>query len=396
VTPREKVLSVGVAIAVSVVVGNYGLQSIRKGLEVKSNEADRLRTEVTRRETVITDGLLDRIKINRVSTGSLPTNREKAAADYRSWLITLINDAGLSQSKQTFIGDTDEKGVYRKLKFTVSGRGTIENLTKLLHQYYSKDYLHRISQLKISLVPREAYQLDINLVSEVLAIDAASATQEEPTTTSHRIAKSIQQYDETIVGRNLFSPANHQPKLSTTAAAPAIKGEPINYTPSVSDSDPGQSVRFEIIGDYPEEMRIDGATGALAWTPQATGNTDITIRATDSGLPATWAEQKVTIAVSDPPPPIAPPKPEPKMDVAAQSFVSGLTAGREGPQAWVRSRMDGKTIYLKKGDQLSLGTVQGTVISVGANYMELETEGVRWTVGLDESLADAYQRMKTD
>jgi hypothetical protein len=396
VTPREKVLSIGVAVAVSFVAVNYGLQSVRKGLEVKSNEADRLRSELTRRDTIITDGLLDRLKINMVSLGSLPTNREKAAADYRSWLITLINEAGLSQSKQSFIGDTDEKGVYRKLKFAISGRGTIENLTKLLHQYYSKDYLHRISQLKISLVPREAYQLDINLVSEVLAIDAASATQKEPESVSHRVAKSIQDYDKTIVGRNLFSPANHQPKLASTASTQAIKGEQLSFKPSVSDSDPGQSVRFEIIGDRPEDMRIDGATGALAWTPVETGSTKVKIRATDNGLPATWAEQEVTIAVSDPPPPIAPPKPELKMDVAAQSFVSALLAGREGPEAWVRSRMDGKTIYLKKGDQLSLGSVQGTVTSVGANYIELETEGVRWTVGLDESLADAYQRMKTD
>jgi hypothetical protein len=396
VTPREKVLSVGVAIAVSFVVGNYGLQSIRKGMEVKSNEVDRLRSELTRRDTVITDGLLDRLKINRVANGSLPTNREKAAADYRSWLITLINDAGLSQSKQTFIGDTDEKGVYRKLKFSISGRGTIENLTKLLHQYYSKDYLHRISQLKISLVPREAYKLDINLVSEVLAVDAASATQKEPATTSHRVTKSIDQYDQAIVGRNLFSPVNHPPKLAATASAQAIKGESINFKPSVSDSDPGQTVRFEMIGEHPPEMQIDRATGAFTWTPQAIGNTDVMIRAIDNGLPSTYADQKVTIAVSDPPPPVAPPQPEPKMDVAAQSFVSALLAGREGPEAWVRSRMDGKTIYLKKGDQLSLGSVEGTVISVGANYIELETEGVKWTVGLDESLADAYQRMKTD
>ncbi len=395
-TPREKVLSVGVAIAVSFVVGNYGLQSIRKGMEVKSNEVDRLRSELTRRDTVITDGLLDRLKINRVANGSLPTNREQAAADYRSWLITLINNAGLSQSKQTFIGDTDEKGVYRKLKFSISGRGTIENLTKLLHQYYSKDYLHRISQLKISLVPREAYQLDINLVSEVLAVDAASATQKEPATTSHRVTKSIEQYDKAIVGRNLFSPVNHQPKLAGTASAQAIKGESINYKPSVSDSDPGQSVRFEIIGEHPSEMQIDRATGALTWTPQETGNTDVMIRAIDSGLPSTYADQKVTVAVSDPPPPVVPPKPEPKMDVAAQSFVSGLVKGREGAEAWVVSRLDGKKFYLKQGDQLSLGSVQAIVVSVNAKYMELETDGIRWTVGMDETLADAYQRMKTD
>jgi hypothetical protein len=34
--------------------------------------------------------------------------------------------------------------------------------------------------------------------------------------------------------------------------------------------------------------------------------------------------------------------------------------------------------------------------AVGANYMELETEGKRWTVGLDENLADAYRRMNVD
>lgn len=395
-TTREKVLSVGVAVAVSFVVGHYGLQSIRKGMEVKSNEVDRLRSEISRRETLTTNGLLDRLKINAALEGSLASNREKAAADYRSWLITLINDVGLSQSKQTFIGDTTEKGVYRKLKFSITGRGTIENLTKLLYQYYSKNYLHRIAQLKITLVPREPYQLEIGFISEVLALDTASPIQPEPTASSHRVTKSITEYNQKIVNRNLFSPANHPPSWPETASTQAIKGESLTFKLATSDSDPGHTVKFEMVGEHPEEMKIDDATGSLVWIPNSVGSFDVTLRARDNGLPPTSSEQKLTIVVNEPPPPVVPPKPEPKMDVASQSFVSALLAGRTGPEAWVRSRLDGKTIYLKQGDKLSLGSVEGTVVNVGANYVELETDGVRWTVGLDESLADAYQRMKTD
>jgi hypothetical protein len=40
--------------------------------------------------------------------------------------------------------------------------------------------------------------------------------------------------------------------------------------------------------------------------------------------------------------------------------------------------------------------VIGKVVAVGANYAEFESDGRRWTVGLDESLADAYRRSQID
>ncbi len=75
------------------------------------------------------------------------------------------------------------------------------------------------------------------------------------------------------------------------------------------------------------------------------------------------------------------------MDVASQAQLSGLVTGRDGPEAWVQSKLEGKTINLKVGDKLSLGSVGGTVVAIGANYLELETDGKKWTVGLDENLA---------
>ena len=82
--------------------------------------------------------------------------------------------------------------------------------------------------------------------------------------------------------------------------------------------------------------------------------------------------------------------------MASQAFISALLSDGKIPQAWIRSKTEGKTIYLRKGDELKLGDVKGKVIDVGRNFIELETEGKRWTVGMDESLADAFSRAMAD
>ncbi len=245
------------------------------------------------------------------------------------------------------------------------------------------------------MVPREPYQLDITLVSEVLALDVASSKQPPPSNNSDRLSRSLKEYESAIVGRNLFSPANHPPVLAKTASASATKGTSFTFDPGASDPDKGQSIRYEIVGDAPKGLNIDRDGKSIQWTPDEVGEFMVSVRATDSGLPKQSIVQQLTINVSEPKP-VEPPKVEPKMDVATQAFVSALVTGRDGPEAWVRSRTEGKTIFLKAGDKLTLGSVQGTVIGVGANYIELETDGKKWTVGLDESLADAYRRLNVD
>jgi hypothetical protein len=394
-TPREKVLSIGVGVALTVAVSSYAWSSIQKGFALKQARVDQLRSDIMKRDTAITDGLMDRNKLTAITPMSLPSNSEQAVADYNEWIIDWLAKAELASPKQTYIGETPEKGVYRRFKFQVSGRGTLENLTSLLYDYYQKNYLHRISQLKISLVPREAYQLDIMLVSEVLALDVASKTQPVPTGTSHRIKRSLAEYSNEIVGRNLFSPANHPPRWSETATTEAVRGSPFNFDPGAKDVDAGQKVSYEIVGDAPQGLQIGKEGSGIAWMPDKVGTYTVTLKATDNGLPRQSSEQKLTINVVDPPP-VAEPIKEVKMDIASQAEISFLGSGREGPEAWVRSKLEGKTTYLKIGDKLTLGSVDGTVVAIGANYMELETEGKKWTVGLDENLADAYRRMKVD
>jgi preprotein translocase subunit YajC len=62
----------------------------------------------------------------------------------------------------------------------------------------------------------------------------------------------------------------------------------------------------------------------------------------------------------------------------------------------VRSKTEGKTLQLRKGDELKLGNLVGKVLDVSPDFLELETEGKRWTVGLDESIADAFKKSMED
>ncbi len=393
-TPREKILAVGVGLAITFVGGNYAWSSIRKGLRVKQDRVEKLEKDIADRTTMITNGLLDRNKLQAVTPTSLPSDVEQARAAYHEWLIGLLDNAELASPVQNFNGVAVEKDVGKRLKFQINGRGTIENLTKLLYEYYEKNYLHRVTLMKIDPVLREPNQLDITLVSEVLALENASPTQPEPEGISYRVKKTLAEYSNEIAGRNLFSPTNHPPSFPATTTKEAILGSPFTYDPSATDPDAGQYWQYEIIGDAPEGFKFGTGTEAY-WTPKTTGSYVVNFRVTDTGIPSKSAEQKLTINVVDPPP-IVEPKKEVKMDIALQAEVSGLVAGRDGPEAWVRSKLEGKTLILKVGDKLTLGSVEGIVLAIGANYMELETEGKKWTVGQDESLADAYQRMKAN
>jgi hypothetical protein len=158
---------------------------------------------------------------------------------------------------------------------------------------------------------------------------------------------------------------------------------------AAKDSDPGQVVKYEFEGEPIRGMQLDPASGNLSWTALELGDYKVGVRATDSGIPAKSSVQWISIKVQEPPPAVKKPK---DFDVASQAFVSALISDGKGPQAWIRSKTENKTLYLREGEQLKLGDIEGKVISIGSNFLEVETEGKRWTVGQDESLADAYKR----
>ena len=388
---REKILAAGVGLILLLFIGNYIWGTISKGFSDKADEITRLTQQRDDQKLQITAGSIAKSKLNRLVSQSLPSNEEKARAQYLEWLINLADECELIDPLPKTEGDSVEKVLYQSFKFQLSGTGTIENATKLLHAFHAKDYLHRILRFDMQPLPNSKIpnQLKITLQSEVLALKNAKPDQPPPGNNAPRLEKSYEEYYNSIVGRNIFAPTNTPPAFEKSKLVSATLGIKMDVGLGAKDADPGQVIKYEFEGEPIKGMQLDPETGNLSWTAMELGDYKVAVRATDSGIPAKSSVQLISIKVQEPPPAVKKPK---DFDVASQAFVSALIADGKGPQAWIRSKTENKTLYLRQGEQLKLGDIEGKVISIGTNFIEFETEGKRWTVGQDEPLSDAYKR----
>ena len=388
---REKILAAGVGLILLLFIGNYIWGTISKGFSDKADEITRLTQQRDDQKLQITAGSIAKSKLNRLVSQSLPSNEEKARAQYLEWLINLADECELIDPLPKTEGDSVEKDLYQSFKFQLSGTGTIENATKLLHAFHAKDYLHRILRFDMQPLPNSKIpnQLKITLQSEVLALKNAKPDQPPPGNNAPRLEKSYEEYYNSIVGRNIFAPTNTPPAFEKSKLVSATLGIKMDVGLGAKDADPGQVIKYEFEGEPIKGMQLDPETGNLSWTAMELGDYKVAVRATDSGIPAKSSVQLISIKVQEPPPAVKKPK---DFDVASQAFVSALIADGKGPQAWIRSKTENKTLYLRQGEQLKLGDIEGKVILIGTNFIEFETEGKRWTVGQDEPLSDAYKR----
>jgi len=392
---REKILAAGVGLVVLLFVGRYFSTTILKGFDAKNEKKASLAKTQEEQNLKMIEGTIAKVKLNRVAAQSLPSNEEKARAEYMRWLIDLADEAGLQDPQPRALGEAPEPGVYNAFRFQLTGVGTDENATRLLYLFHAKDYLHRILRFDIRPITNSTppNRLTISMDCEALSLDKASPNQSNPGYTAPRITKPLEEYQNTIAGRNIFAPTNHPPMMESRRRVSATQGLRLDVGLDAKETDPGQFVTYQFDGEPLRGMQLDPNTGKLTWTSSDVGSYEVTVRATDSGIPAKSTFQRIAINVSEPPPPTKKP---PEFNVASQAFISALLSDGKIPQAWIRSKTEGKTIYLRKGDELKLGDVKGKVIDVGRNFIELETEGKRWTVGMDESLADAFSRAMAD
>ena len=206
---------------------------------------------------------------------------------------------------------------------------------------------------------------------------------------------SLADYKEKILNRNPFSPPNNAPQITTGSSHSINRGEQWTLQLESKDSE-GHRVNFEVVSDeLPEGLRV--RDGVLSWRPSENGVHELLVRATDDGWPQRSTEQRIKLAVVDPPP-VEVKVETPTFDVASQAFVSAILSGKSGPEAWIRSRTDGNTLYLSKGADFELGSIKAKVVDINLNedFVEFETDGARWTIGMDDSLADAYKKSQVD
>ncbi len=140
---------------------------------------------------------------------SLPSHAEVARSLYQAWLLELVVHVDLAGPNVNPGELPNRDGPHRVLSFQVQGRGTLEQLTKFLFEFYRADHLHQIRSLTVTPLPNtDELSLSISIEAMVLADAADAHGQRRPDRLSDahsdRLASDRLDYYRVIVDRDLF------------------------------------------------------------------------------------------------------------------------------------------------------------------------------------------------
>ncbi len=202
--PREKILAVAIGAIVVLYGGNWLYQSnYVEPLNARSSEIDRLRGSIAQRELDVARFRKANVQLKRWQTQSLPSDPEIARSLYQAWLVGLVGKAGFMAPNVDSSEPVSRKDLYTSLRFSARGRGTPEQLTQFLFDFYRADHLHHIESLSLTPVSRSD-ELDIALSIEALSLPDGERKDQLSTRVSDRLASEQLAEYRVIVDRNLF------------------------------------------------------------------------------------------------------------------------------------------------------------------------------------------------
>lgn len=392
-TQRERILAILVGGILAVVVLWWGFGKYRSALDTRTGQLERLETERFGLEEQVMQGHLAERQRAEYLIRSLPGELERARSDYQQWLLTSGRENNLDGLDVDPITDASNE-LYHRIGFRVSGKCRMPDLIGWLHEFYAKDYLHRIRELDFRKLKNED-ALAVEMIIDAMAMTDAPVDADPPSDHSWRVDPELSAYREPILNRNFFEPPNGAPRFVGNARIDAVVGRDSPNQLAFRDPE-GDRLRFEFAEQPPEGVQLDEASGTLRVRSDETQEFRVLVKVTDNGYPQRSTEQELLVRVVEPAKE-PDPAPEPlKFDDATQTVLTGLVHGRDDWTAWMHVRTRDKTLKLRVNDEFEIGTLRGKVIEVTPKFVVLEVDQRRFMLKPNGILKEAADRSLED
>ena len=214
---RKRLLLVGLALIAVFYAGDWVLTNwIDKPKELRKKKIVALQTRIKEYDQkYIARAQQDIPWLRYWYSQSLPANPEVAQSLYRAWLLEVGEYVGIA-GRTVNATEAVNRGAFYSMNFSMRGRGTLEQLTQFLYEFYNAGQLHKITSISITPVGKGGV-LDLSLVVETLIVPQANRPDSLATGRAYRLASlSLDDY-RVIPQRDLFSvggggtvdPVNH-------------------------------------------------------------------------------------------------------------------------------------------------------------------------------------------
>ncbi|ADB18324.1 hypothetical protein Psta_3665 [Pirellula staleyi DSM 6068] len=392
---NERLLAIGVGSMLVLIVGYYFYTSIDASFASKRKRIDELESQISAQKREVLQGRQAELRLEELAARSLPRNSSEAEVGYKNWLFQLVQKAKLTDQDVAFVTRRPLDDIGELHTFTIAGKGSIDQLVQLLYSIYEVDLLHRVSKLTIRPV-KDSKNLSIQMTVEAISLVGGPDSSSISTNPGDRMMlSSLDEYRSSIVGRNLFGPANNPPKLSGVSDQRVAIGRSVEVTAKAADPDPLDKVSYALASASVEGAKIDPATGKFTFRPAKVGTYEFEIAASDDGAPVATVKSKMKVTVTDPPPPppYVPPTPPPTarlaFDHAKFTVLTAVLSISGQGEVWLHVRPTNQTLRLTEGQTFQVGSVKGVVESIGESDFVFVSEGKPHRLGKGDVLEQA-------
>ncbi|MBX7165151.1 MAG: hypothetical protein K1X74_02265 [Pirellulales bacterium] len=201
---REKILAGLVGVTLLVAVGPSVFDTVlQQPLDQRRDKIAKLENDIAKKTRLIDRAKAANRRLQAWEEQSLPTDTARARSAYQNWLLELVENAGFGRPNVDSGEIVNKPGTYAKIPFTVRAQGTLEQLTRFLHAFYSADHLHQIQRLGIMPISH-SNDLELSLAIEALVLPGGSRKEQLNRKPSNRLVGTTMDDYEPILRRNLF------------------------------------------------------------------------------------------------------------------------------------------------------------------------------------------------
>jgi hypothetical protein len=202
--PRERILAIGLGASVGLILLYWGFGQYRTIFSSREAKIANLKREVSQRETQV-------IRINKaiaqrreLEKRSLPKDPLIANSLYQTWLFDLVNGK-LTEPTVTLSSLRGNPTAYEPLGYDVKGRGSLEQIIKVLYDFYNGNHLHQITSLDIK-PQAKGNELELTMHVEAIILPGTDRVDTLTTEKAKILAlDSYSDYQKAITERNLFA-----------------------------------------------------------------------------------------------------------------------------------------------------------------------------------------------
>lgn len=382
---REKILAISVGLLIVAAALNFVTARVIGMFTARTERIAELQEEINGKEVTKHRGVVARRTLDVYEQRSLPSQPDLANSRYRAWLLEWTKGAGIEGANVRHIMVRPYKDSHDRHTLQVQCHGTLPQLVRLLFDFYSTDYLHRIKHMSAKRL--EDKTLSLAFTIEAAALPGASKDKELTALPSDRLAFArVEDYLDAIVARDYFAPAKAPPKIAYSATQRATVNQRVSISPKTENPDK-TPISFRLDDHELDGLSIDEATGRIEWTPEQTGEFEILVHALADVYPPEEISHTVKVIVADPPPE-TPPSVRPRFDEAKHTFVTGIVEINGQRQVWIHIRTDGRWLKLVAGDPIKVGSFQGTIAAIHPRHVEIQVGGTLVSVRNGQSISD--------